>query len=182
MRLLAVTLNLGNQVEKFTITGGAFDDTITSGSGNDTINAGAGNDTLYGGNGNDTLNGGGGNDHLYGGSGRDTLTGGGGADIFHYITLLDSVVGSNRDAIQDFRAGQGDLIDLSMIDANITPTLEGDGNNAFTYIGDAAFTNVAGQLHFVNGILSGDVDGNAVADFQIQFVGVSSLLATNFVL
>ena len=51
----AVTLNLSNQTEGFTITGSAGADSITAGSGNDTI-IGAQNDTLLdGGGGTDTL-------------------------------------------------------------------------------------------------------------------------------
>ena len=51
----AVTLNLANQTEGFTITGSAGADSITGGAGNDTI-VGAQNDTLLaGGGGNDTL-------------------------------------------------------------------------------------------------------------------------------
>src|SRR5205823_6148888 len=52
----AVTLNLSNQTEGFTITGSSGADSITAGSGNDTI-VGAANDTLLaGGSGTDTLN------------------------------------------------------------------------------------------------------------------------------
>ena len=52
----AVTLNLANQTEGFTITGSSSADLITAGSGNDTI-VGAQNDTLLdGGAGTDTLN------------------------------------------------------------------------------------------------------------------------------
>ena len=51
----AVTLNLANQTEGFTITGSSSADSITTGSGNDTI-VGAENDTLLdGGGGTDTL-------------------------------------------------------------------------------------------------------------------------------
>src|SRR5204862_7868964 len=51
----AVTINLSNQAEGFTITGSTGVDSITAGSGNDTI-AGAQNDTLLdGGAGTDTL-------------------------------------------------------------------------------------------------------------------------------
>src|SRR5262249_5447160 len=43
-----VNINLSNQSEGFTITGGNGNDTITGGSGNDTIIGGSGNDTIHG--------------------------------------------------------------------------------------------------------------------------------------
>lgn len=61
----AVTINLSNQTEGFTIVGGGFNDTVTGSAGNDTISGGVGNDTISGGAGNDTINGGDGNDTIY---------------------------------------------------------------------------------------------------------------------
>ncbi|MEQ1890283.1 MAG: VCBS domain-containing protein, partial [Alphaproteobacteria bacterium] len=60
----AVTLNLINQTEAFTITGSSGDDTITGGAGIDSINSGGGNDAITGQQ-NDSL--------LDGGAGTDTL-------------------------------------------------------------------------------------------------------------
>ena len=60
----AVTLNLTNQTEDFTITGSSGADTITSGSGDDSISAGGGNDIINGAD-NDAL--------LDGGANTDTL-------------------------------------------------------------------------------------------------------------
>lgn len=42
----------------------------------------------------------------------------------------------------------------------------------------------AGQLHFTNGILSGDTDGNGQADFEIASTGVAAnlLTASDFIL
>ncbi len=51
----AVTLNLSNQTEGFTIAGSSGDDTIVAGSGNDILIGGAGQDTLTGGNGTDAF-------------------------------------------------------------------------------------------------------------------------------
>jgi hypothetical protein len=56
-----------------------------------------------------------------------------------------------RDGIQDFSAG--DLIDLSRIDAN---TLL-DGDQAFEFIGNAAFSKTAGELRFENISIGGPV-------------------------
>jgi Ca2+-binding RTX toxin-like protein len=129
-----------------------------------------GNFRLFGGAGNDTLTGGAGNDLISGGLRGDILTGGGGNDIFRY----DSVEESNRaerDGIQDFSAG--DIIDLSRIDAN---TLI-DGDQAFEFIGNAAFSKTAGELRFENisiggpvWLVQGDVDGDGVSDFEVVLV------------
>ena len=127
------------------------------------------NNTLTGNAGNNTLSGQGGNDTLYGGGGADTLTGGRGADTFVFLALGDMGVGLGlRDVVTDFRAGQGDRIDLSALDA-----VAGGGDDAFVYVGALAFSG-AGQLRFENGILSGEVTGNGVADFEIQLSGVRS--------
>ncbi|QXI53748.1 retention module-containing protein [Pseudomonas alvandae] len=84
--------------------------------GNDTLLGGAGNDILFGQGGNDLLDGGKGNDILLGGSGADTLIGGKGND-----TLIGGLGGdtfvwksgdTGTDVIKDFKAGDGDRIDL----------------------------------------------------------------------
>lgn len=130
------------------------------------------NNTLTGNAGNNILSGQGGNDVLISGGGADTLTGGRGADAFVFLTLSDMGVGLGlRDVITDFKAAQVDRIDLSAVDA-----VAGGSDNAFTYIGAAAFT-AAGQLRFENGILSGETTGDSVADFEIQLAGVSSFSA-----
>jgi Ca2+-binding RTX toxin-like protein len=129
-----------------------------------------GNFRLFGGASNDVLTGGAGNDLISGGLRGDILTGGGGNDIFRY----DSVEESNsvgRDSIQDFSAG--DLIDLSRIDANTL--IEGD--QTFDFIGNAAFSNKAGELRFENvssggsiWLVQGDVDGDGVSDFELTVI------------
>jgi Ca2+-binding RTX toxin-like protein len=129
-----------------------------------------GNFRLFGGAGNDVLTGGAGNDLIFGGLRGDTLTGGAGNDIFRY----DSVAESNsteRDGIQDFNSG--DLIDLSRIDANTVLA----GDQAFNFIGSAAFSNTAGELRFENislggpiWLVQGDTDGNGVSDFEVVLV------------
>lgn len=108
------------------------------------------------------LAGGAGADTLAGGAGGDTLAGGRGADTFVFASLADMSTGAGlRDVVTDFNAGQGDKIDLSAV-------------AAFAYIGAAGFSDVAGQLRFSAGILSGDVNGDGVADFEIQLTGVRS--------
>lgn len=165
-----------NSIES--IIGSNYADILTGNGGANTFNGGGGNDVLNGAAGNDTLNGGAGSDMLIGGTGRDTLVGDSGADIFQFVTLSDSVTGTSRDMIYDFRRSEGDRIDLSAIDANTKLS----GDQAFYLIGAARFTGVAGQLQFTSGILQGDVNGDARADFQIAVQGVASVFSTDFFL
>jgi hypothetical protein len=144
--------------------GGRF--TVIGGAGNDTMAGGGGVDYLAGGGGNDALYGLGGQDFLIGGAGQDVLRGGTGSDHFRYASVDDSTV-ANPDHILDLEGW--DVIDLSAIDANTNV----EDDQAFTFIGDAAFT-AAGQLRAVfdqdSGLwnVSGDVNGDGVADFLIQ--------------
>lgn len=87
----------------------------------------------------------------------------------------------NRDTITDF-AKNADQISLVSIDANTTTA----GDQAFTFIATAAFSGSAGQLRFTvaggQTIVEGDINGDAVADFQVQLTGVIELFANHFVL
>ena len=84
--------------------------------------------------------------------------------------------------IGDFSRSQGDRIDLTGIDANTWQS----GNQAFTMIGSAAFSGAAGQLHYQHSsgrtIVEGDVNGDRVADFQVELVGRITLSSGDFVL
>jgi hypothetical protein len=86
------------------------------------------------------------------------------------------------DTIVDFSRFQGDTINLVNIDADAGK----GGNQAFNFIGTGAFTHVAGELHYVNDgfqtTLSGDVNGDAVADFTIILSGAPGLINTDFML
>ncbi|MBT2341016.1 LapA family giant adhesin, partial [Pseudomonas fluorescens] len=88
---------------------GAHDgnDTLLGGGGNDIIFGQGGNDLLDGGKGNDILLGGTGNDTLIGGQGNDTLIGGLGGDTFVW-----KAGDTGTDVIKDFKAADGDRIDL----------------------------------------------------------------------
>ncbi|GER17484.1 DUF5801 repeats-in-toxin domain-containing protein [Variovorax boronicumulans] len=138
--------------------------------GGTAFTGGADNEAIQGSAGNDTLNGGGGNDTLTGGLGKDSLTGGDGNDIYDFNAVAESAAGANRDVVSGFMSG-ADTLDLSGIDA-----ISGNANadDAFSYLGDAAFTNVAGQLRFdvATQTLQADIDGNGTADFEVQLVGV----------
>ncbi|WP_129792137.1 calcium-binding protein [Sphingosinicella sp. CPCC 101087] len=148
---------------------------ITTGSGNDVIATGAGDDFLFGGDGDDILS---------GGAGLDDLTGGSGADTFLFESLGEFAQGIPRDAIMDFASAEGDRIDLAGVDADVNAS----GDQAFTFIGDAAFTGngSAGELRYetngFNSLVYGDVDGDGAADFTLYVTNVASLSATDFVL
>src|SRR5262249_56842695 len=132
----------GNRLNNV-IAGNTGNNALNGGNGNDMIGGGAGDDTLVGGNDNDKLNGGSGLDKVTGGVGADTVVGGLDADTFIYqATNQSTVAATGRDTIADFSQAQGDKIDLSLIDANTTVV----GNQAFDFIGSAAFSNTAGEL------------------------------------
>ncbi len=143
----------------------------------DTIIGKDGTNTLNGRGGNDILSGLGGNDKIIGGGGRDELHGDSGADTFDFNAKTESRTGTSRDVIVDFSRSQGDKVDIATIDANSIAA----GNQAFTFIGSAAFGLNAGELRFTSGIIVGDIDGNGAADFQIA-INVASMNAGDFIL
>jgi Ca2+-binding RTX toxin-like protein len=140
----------------------------------------AGNANGYGNEFNNILRGNSAQNLLIGGVGADTIYGGGGADTFMYLSLADALpLGSGfTDYIPDFNEAEGDRIDLSAIDANLFAA----GDQAFTPIGvNVAFNGVAGELRFNGGFLEGDVNGDRVADFQID-LDVAVLQASSLIL
>ncbi|MCF3642697.1 calcium-binding protein [Rhizobium sp. TRM95111] len=166
--------------------GGNGNDTLYGDDGYDNLFGEKGHDDLYGGTGEDDLSGGKGYDNLSGGKGRDVLigglgsdllNGGKGADNFDFNSVDDSVVGSNRDEIVDFNRGQGDVIDLSGIDANENS----GGNQSFDFIGTSGFSGTARELRYNGHIIAGDVDGDGSADFQIE-ANLTQYFADDFVL
>jgi Ca2+-binding RTX toxin-like protein len=120
----------------------------------------------------DQLTGGSGNDLIVGGLGTDMLAGRGGNDIFRFDSAADSGGSGGVDLVMDFTLG--DLIDLSRIDANSLV----DGNQAFTLIGGAAFSNQAGELRMVQfgprWEIQGDTNGDGVIDFELFVVVIDS--------
>lgn len=118
---------------------------------------------------------GGGSDRLVGGNGIDSLTGGNGDDVFVYRHASNAAKG---DVITDFSRSDGDMIDLGQIDANTT----GGGNQAFKFIGAKAFSETAGELNYQKGVVSGDVNGDAKADFHIEITHHHALNAHDFIL
>ena len=185
----AVTTKLTISVQQEGLIGTDGNDTLNVISGNNFINGFGGNDILNGGRGNDVLNGGKGNDVINAGTGNETLIGGlgkdeltgnsSGKDTFKFYTTTESVPGKNHDSISNFTQSQ-DLIDLSSIDANTKIA----GDQAFTFVGGHPFAGKAGELHYINGVLSADTNGDAKADFEvaITLVGTTTLTTADFVL
>ena len=98
-----------------------------------------------------TISGNAGVNVIVGGAGLDTMWGGDGGDIFvwHSITEMGSTVDANSDTVGDFNAAIGDLMVLSLIDADGNA---GNGDTAFSFIGTAynPFT-AAGQVCWLPG-------------------------------
>ncbi|KAA6174239.1 type I secretion C-terminal target domain-containing protein, partial [Pseudomonas marginalis] len=113
---VAVSAVTGQDVHKYITE--HYNEFNTSGAkdGNDTLLGGSGDDILFGQGGNDYLDGGKGNDILLGGTGNDTLIGGQGNDILIGGTGADTFVwragDTGNDVIKDFKASEGDRIDL----------------------------------------------------------------------
>ncbi|HEV2747592.1 MAG TPA: calcium-binding protein [Allosphingosinicella sp.] len=188
------------------LSGTESDDSLTGDRRGNVLAGWAGSDTLVGGRGNDTLLGDGeitmsgdepaggtivilqkgsddpaGDDVLTGGRGADALSGGAGADTFVYTGILDSRVG-RPDRIRDFDGAEGDRIDLAAIDADRGSA----GDQAFSFIGTAGFSGAAGELRAEDADdgmhLFGDVNGDAIADFEILVRGDEPIVAADLVL
>ena len=91
----------------------------------------------------DKLVGGTGSDTLIGGAGRDVLTGGADADTFRYLEHRRHRRRPARARPHRHFAVGIDKIDLAAIDANATG---GSANDAFSFIGAAAFSGTAGEF------------------------------------
>ena len=120
-----------------------------------------------------------GTDTIIANQAANRLTGSGGNDTFRWASNGDVGLGASADTVTDFTRS-ADLVDLKGIDA-ITATA---GDDAFTFVGSAAFSATAGQLRFeVVGNqtrLLGDVNGDAVADFAIAFDNLTFLDLQDF--
>ncbi|MGQ3275106.1 MAG: protease, partial [Shinella sp.] len=101
-----------------------------------------------------------------------------GADTF----VFESKTAAHGDKILDFSQTEKDKIDVSDIDANSTVS----GNQAFTFIGTAAFGDKAGQLRYElksgDTIIQGDINGDGVRDFSIILDASVNLKLGDFIL
>lgn len=178
-------------IERLQIDGGSRTGTTAIGTDGDNVlvvrsqssvmDGGAGDDTLLGTNY--------GRDVFIGGQGRDVMDSGYkdlgppwlgqdmGIDRFDFRDPAESTVGEGRDVIYNFLQSDsygGDRINLGAMDANAGVA----GNQAFTFIADAAFSGTAGELRveYVDfeddaldyNLISGDVNGDGIADFEIE--------------
>lgn len=154
------------------------------------MDAGAGNDTLHGSDrGSDILIGGLGTDHMTGGTDtNDVPWYASDLDRFDFVDVADSTVGAGRDVIAEF-SSRDDTIHLGRIDADTSIA----GNQAFHFI-EGEFTGAAGELRvyaldpadptpeLTTRIVAGDVDGDGVADFEIELVNAAPIFEANFIL
>ena len=152
-------------------------------------------DTLYniegaiGSNSADTFKGNEYNNFFQGGLGRDTFTGNATTtrgtpdrDLYDFNATAESgITSTTRDLIKDFAVG-ADKLDLMGIDADTTVA----GNQAFRWVGSAAFTGTPGELGYFtadgNTIVRGSNDTDSTAEFQIELTGLKALTAVDFFL
>ncbi len=176
----SVDYKLAANIEKLTLTGTA-DLWAYGNDGDNVLTGNSGANKLYGMTGNDRLDGGAGNDWLEGGAGQDALTGGTGADQFVFRDGdFAGANAANADRITDFTHGE-DHIRLNFVDADSSI----DGDQAFAFLGSAAFDNHAGELRYEqisgNTYVEGDTNGDGVADFMIRVDGLHTLVSGDFV-
>ncbi|MBZ9567508.1 cellulose binding domain-containing protein [Modicisalibacter tunisiensis] len=100
-------------------------------------------------------------------AGGDEWIGTDGADTFAFRATQASGPDA-PDRILDFLPSQGDVIDLSAIDADLAQ----DGDQAFVWRGSDSFTGQGGELRLADGMLRGDVNGDGVADLAIELTGI----------
>ena len=179
------------------LIGSAYGDILNASDANNELRGNAGNDQLRGYGGNDIIDGGSGSDKIWGGTGRDSLTGGSGSDTFVFELGDSNGTFNQRDVIDGFQRDwflglvrvQGDLIDLSNIDARPATT----ANDAFTFIGGSDFYG-AGQVRVTqalsaNGVdyynlVQAEVNGDGIADLQVSVFSnlEASLTSADFLL
>lgn len=179
------------------ITGNAAANTLSGGLGNDTLSGADGDDRLFGedgvdaldgGNGNDLLNGGAlgdtltgkaGADTLIGGIGKDTMTGGTEADTFVFAFGDTTLNSASFDTIIDFRATDGDRIDLDIVVGVYSERGIGTNNFADALALARTIAGGPGQVTFIagtsNGWLFWDASGDGVLDQTVQLTGANAL-------
>lgn len=144
------------EYQNFAIAYGTTIENATGGSARDLIYGNEVANVLKGLGGADVIRGYEGNDTIVGGAGADVLSGGAGSDTFVFDTANDL-----GNTITDFSVD--DFLDFGQMDVDLS------------FIGGDAFSGTAGELRYSGGTLSGDFDGNGVADFSVALAGAPTL-------
>jgi Ca2+-binding RTX toxin-like protein len=114
--------------------------------------------------------------------GLDTVIGGAGLDRFVFGPATLGAAAAQAVVLADLDRSLGEVIDLRPIDA-IAATL---ANDAFSFIGGAAFSGLAGQLRWADlgseRLIQGDVNGDKVADLTIRTPALGPVGADWFLL
>ncbi|XVO87616.1 LapA family giant adhesin [Pseudomonas palleroniana] len=159
---VAVTAVTPSNVHQYVTEHYADFDVSGAKDGNDTLLGGAGDDILFGQGGNDYLDGGKGNDILLGGTGNDTLIGGPGNDILIGGSGADTFVWKagdvGNDVIKDFKASEGDRIDLrDLLKGETDSTI--DNYLKITTVDGVSTLQVSseGKLNAAGGLANADV-------------------------
>jgi serralysin len=119
-------------------------------------------------------------DKLIANAAVNRLIGGAGDDQFFFNSIGDSPAAA-PDTISDFKSGV-DRIMLSAIDANTNTAT----NDAFLWVGKAAFSGKAGELRYetrADGVLvQADVTGDALPDFALILSNLATISHVDFVI
>jgi len=104
------------------------------------------------------------------------------SNVASQISKSDCPAPLGRDTILDFSQSQGDKISLVQIDADQWT----NGNQAFVFIGNAAFSGAMGELRFESTVTGtnvyADINGDQVADFELYFDDAINFQASDFLL
>ena len=134
---------------------------------------------------------------ITGNSANNFINGYGGADVLSGRAGNDTYVTDGGDSILEALNGGLDTVSSSAthpLGANLenliltgSAAIDGTGGNqSFSATIIAAFTGVAGQLAFSTasdvGYLSGDVNGDKIADFSIRLANDAALSASSLIL
>ena len=132
-----ITIDLSDQAEGFTVTGGSGANTILGGAAANTILGGGVVDTITGGVAADTIDGGAGADVIDGGAGADSIAGGAGADAITGGAGADKIdAGADGDTITGF-------VGADTVDG-------GDGADTLVLAATSTDLNAAANAQLVN--------------------------------
>jgi VCBS repeat-containing protein len=135
------------------------------------VEGSSGKDTIYGTDKAEVIRAGSGDDIVVGGGGADMQTGGRGKDTFAFKAASDSET-SKFDTITDFKASEGDKIDLSAL-GQIT----WGGQKALGGGAASAWYTTSGST----ASLWVDTNGDGSADMRIDLKGVTSIAQTDLI-